>query len=121
MLVLFYAVGGATILRDCVLNRCRIVVEHGLALQMLSELEETSQKRSKGPRIPTVDIVPSALERFLFAPFLFNYHCSHHLFMAVPHYNLPKLHKLLIEHQHQGHYTLPGGYVGALRTMLRNA
>ena len=95
------------------LNRCRIVIEHGLALQIASEVETFG-----GPRIPTVDIVPNWMERRLFAPFLFNYHCSHHLFMSVPHYNLPKLHALLLETEHKGHHIVEGGYIQALwRTM----
>jgi fatty acid desaturase len=33
--------------------------------------------------------------RFFIAPHHVNYHLEHHLFMTVPHYNLPKAHKLL--------------------------
>ena len=90
------------------LNRCRIVIEHGLALSLSEE------GGFGGPRIPTVDIVPNPIERRLFAPFLFNYHCSHHLFMSVPHYNLPKLNALLKEREHQGHHQLEGGYIRAI-------
>ena len=95
------------------LNRCRIVIEHGLALQIADQMDSFG-----GPRIPTVDIVPNALERRIFAPFLFNYHCAHHLFMGVPHYNLPKLHALLRESEHQGHHMVQGGYIGALRRTM---
>jgi fatty acid desaturase len=36
-------------------------------------------------------------ERLLFAPNRLNYHLEHHLLMTVPHYNLPRMHRLLAE------------------------
>lgn len=90
------------------LNRCRIVIEHGLALEF-SKTQDFG-----GPRIPTIDLVPNPIERRIFAPFLFNYHCSHHLFMSVPHYNLPKLNQLLAQNQHKGHHQIEGGYLRAI-------
>jgi len=95
------------------LNRCRIVIEHGLALHIANQTQDFG-----GPRIPTIDVVPNVIERIIFAPFLFNYHCAHHLFMAVPHYNLPKLHALLRESQHAGHHRIDGGYVAAIRRTM---
>jgi fatty acid desaturase len=35
--------------------------------------------------------------RFFLAPHHVNYHLEHHLFMTVPHYNLPRAHRLLRE------------------------
>lgn len=95
------------------LNRCRIVIEHGLALYLAEQTQDFG-----GPRIPTVDVVPNPIERLLFAPFLFNYHCAHHLFMAVPHYQLPALHSLLKEHNYEGHHCLEGGYLKAIHTAM---
>ena len=37
------------------------------------------------------------IERLLFAPYNVNYHLEHHMIMTVPSYNLPKMHKLLVE------------------------
>ena len=93
------------------LNRSRILVEHGLALL----LDVPPVTRS----IPTVDIVPPAWERMVFAPFLFNYHCSHHLFLTVPHYNLPKLRALLKQHGVRGHHEVEGSYLQALARAMR--
>ena len=95
------------------LNRCRIVIEHGLALHIANETKDFG-----GPRIPTVDVVPNPIERLIFAPFLFNYHCAHHLFMSVPHYHLPELHRILQEHQFSGHHRIKEGYIGALRRAM---
>jgi len=36
------------------------------------------------------------LERFVFSPFAIHYHFEHHLFPAIPHYNLRNVHKLLV-------------------------
>ena len=39
----------------------------------------------------------SLLERTILAPYWVNYHVDHHLMMYVPCYNLPRLHRLLLE------------------------
>ena len=90
------------------LNRCRIVIEHGRALQIAQE------RAFGGLRIPTVEVVPSKFEALLFAPFHFHYHCAHHLFMAVPHYNLSKLHALLLQEKTDGMVVEKGGYFSLL-------
>ncbi len=48
------------------------------------------------------------IARFLFAPHNVGYHLEHHLYPGVPYYNLPKLHKLLMqdsEYQSNAHIT----------------
>lgn len=35
------------------------------------------------------------IERMFLAPYYVNYHCEHHMFMHVPCYNLPRVHRLL--------------------------
>ena len=35
------------------------------------------------------------IERAVIAPYFVNYHCEHHMFMHVPCYNLPRVHRLL--------------------------
>lgn len=37
------------------------------------------------------------IEQLFFAPYHVNYHVEHHMMMAVPPYNLPKMHKLILE------------------------
>ena len=94
------------------LNRCRIVIEHGLALLIARERE------FGGLRIPTVEVLPSKLEALIFAPYHFHYHCAHHLFMAVPHYNLLKLHELLVEEKTTGMVVEKGGYISLLWKLI---
>jgi len=38
------------------------------------------------------------IERFLFAPYYFNYHAEHHFFPSIPSWRLPKLSKVLRNH-----------------------
>ncbi len=90
------------------LNRTRLVIEHGLALEM----------DRVGSRLPTVDVVAPTWQRLLLSPFAFNYHCSHHLFMAVPHHALPELHAYLRERNHPGFVVAEGDYVRSLRRVI---
>lgn len=101
------------------LNRCRIVVEHGLA-QLIAQQLPGGFREFGGLRIPTVDIVPNRLEQVIFAPYMFNYHCCHHLFMTVPHYNLPALRDLLRAHGYSGYHEIHGSYLSALARCIRD-
>ena len=158
------------------LNRCRIVIEHGLPLlqeqsspliktthkentnEIADEFEEEiafksskpkkkadrydithqnetyinnskkgipstsnmikNSNKKKGPRIPTIDILPPKWQQIIFSPFSFNYHCTHHLFMGVPHYNLHKLHQILREEEYPNFFFQEKSYIGSLREIL---
>ncbi len=54
-------------------------------------------------------------ERLLIAPNRVNYHLEHHLWMAVPHYNLPRLHRLLRERNVLAEACTTRGYLNVLR------
>jgi len=59
------------------------------------------------------------LERFFLSPHNVGYHLEHHLYPAVPFYNLPRLHQLLMKHpafQSQAHITK--GYFNGLMKEL---
>jgi fatty acid desaturase len=64
--------------------RIRTVAEH-MALSCTDELNSTRH------------VDGTLVERFFFAPLNINYHVAHHLFPSVPHYNLPRLHDILLE------------------------
>jgi fatty acid desaturase len=55
------------------------------------------------------------LERLLIAPYFVHYHAEHHLFIAVPCYRLPRLHKWLRQHGHTGQMNIAPGYIAVLR------
>lgn len=121
-LVLSYAVFW-TVPLFCItvfLNRCRIVIEHGLALAIVEDLDEFN-----GARIPTVEVRPNKIEQLVFSPFLFNYHSSHHSYMTVPFYHLPALNSLMnerfvAESNPVGFLQFPGGYLRALMTVVNH-
>ncbi len=88
------------------LNRTRIFVEHGVAIL-------TAAPGGTG-RVPTVDMRVPAWERWIVAPWGFSWHCSHHLHMTVPQYNLQRLHELLREHRPAGYREIEGSYVSTV-------
>ena len=59
------------------------------------------------------------LERMLFAPHHVNYHAEHHLMMAAPSYNLPKLHQLLKERGFYEKGVLETGYWNIVKQAIR--
>lgn len=68
-----------------VVLRIRSIAEHACVSDPSDPLRQTR-----------TTLAPGWL-RFLLAPHHVNYHLEHHLFMTVPHYNLPKAHRLLAE------------------------
>ena len=54
-------------------------------------------------------------ERLLIAPNRVNYHLEHHLMVAVPHYNLPRLHRMLRERGVLAGACVAPGYLSVLR------
>lgn len=50
------------------------------------------------------------VERLLIAPFWVHYHAEHHMFMYVPCYNLPLLHRTLIAKGHGGRMRIARSY-----------
>jgi len=54
-------------------------------------------------------------ERLLVAPNYVNYHLEHHLIMTVPHYNLPRLHRLLRDRGVLDGACVHTGYRGVLQ------
>src|SRR5580704_16228736 len=53
--------------------------------------------------------------RAIVAPYWVNYHVDHHLLFYVPCYNLPKLHRLLLEKGYGSKMEIQKGYLAVLR------
>jgi len=82
------------------LVRLRTIGEH-LALPDCHELD--ASRHTDG----------TLLEHLTVAPFNINFHVDHHLFPAVPYYNLPALHRLLLEDpSYRQHAILNRSYFG---------
>lgn len=69
-------------------TRIRAIAEHALTPAALDPDQ---------PLLNTRTVVARWWERLLVAPNRLNYHLEHHLLMTVPHYNLPRMHRLLAE------------------------
>ncbi len=87
--------------------RLRAICEHGTVSDFASPLTAARTNRTVGGMV-------NAAGRALLFPHHVNYHLEHHLYPAVPHYHLPRLHRLLAE---KG--ALDGAEVRDLATTLR--
>jgi fatty acid desaturase len=63
--------------------RIRSIAEHAMVPDVTDELRNTRTTLARW------------WERLLIAPNRVNFHLEHHLLMTVPHYNLPRLHRIL--------------------------
>ncbi|HIK33406.1 MAG TPA: fatty acid desaturase family protein [Oscillatoriales cyanobacterium M59_W2019_021] len=60
---------------------------------------------------------PNFIEAIFFSPHHMNYHAEHHLWSAIPHYNLPKAHEFV---KGRGEVTIRGSYLAFLGKVLRS-
>jgi fatty acid desaturase len=84
-------------------TRVRSIAEHAMIADPADELQNTRTT------------VARWWERVLVAPNQVNYHLEHHLLMTVPHYNLPRMHRLLRERGVLGQACVTVGYPAVLR------
>lgn len=92
--------------------RLRNIGEHGVA----------ADRYDTEPRRNTHTTIASWPERLLVAPNNVNYHLEHHIFAAVPPYNLPRLHRLLASRgYYDGHACVTRGYPAMLGKAVRAA
>ena len=71
--------------------RLRAICEHGATADFSSPLTAARSESNQAAEPANV------LGRALLFPHHVNYHLEHHLYPAVPHYHLPRLHRLLAE------------------------
>ena len=84
-------------------TRIRSIAEHALTPDANDALNNTRTT------------VATWWERLLIAPNRVNYHLEHHLIMTVPHYKLPRFHRLLRERGVLKDACVAYGYLGVLR------
>lgn len=70
--------------------RLRAICEHGAVTDLSSPLTAARTNRTWGG-------IGNLAGRALLFPHHVNYHLEHHLYPAVPHYHLPRLHRLLLD------------------------
>ncbi|MFL5254142.1 MAG: fatty acid desaturase family protein [Rhodopila sp.] len=86
-----------------VITRIRNIAEHAVVPD------------SDDPFRNTRTTVASLLERAFIAPYYVNYHLEHHLMFYVPCYNLPRLHRILINGPHASRMEVQRGYRAVMR------
>jgi len=105
---LYFALWLAPIFTVCtVLGYVRGFIDH-------ARLADDDEARSAGRLISVPD--PSWIDRILFTGNDFHFHAEHHFFPSVPHYYLPRLHKLLQDlPNYRERYLLRPSYSSFLR------
>jgi fatty acid desaturase len=83
--------------------RIRSIAEHAMVPDIGDELKNTRTTLARW------------WERLIIAPNRVNFHLEHHLLMTVPHYNLPRLHRLLRERGLLEEACVTEGYWNVLR------
>ncbi|HEV7574788.1 MAG TPA: fatty acid desaturase family protein [Caldimonas sp.] len=83
----FWLVPMVTVLQPIL--RLRAICEHGAVSDFSSPLTAARSNRSGGGPV-------NVIGRAVLFPHHVNYHLEHHLYPAVPHYYLPRLHRLLV-------------------------
>ena len=84
--LVLWVLPGLTVLQ--VILRLRAIAEHGAVTDLSSPLTAARCNRTRGSPANWIG-------RLVLFPHHVNYHLEHHLYPAVPHYNLPRLHRLL--------------------------
>jgi fatty acid desaturase len=84
--LVLWVLPGVTVLQ--VILRLRAIAEHGAVTDLSSPLTAARCNRTSGS-------VANWIGRLALFPHHVNYHLEHHLYPAVPHYHLPRLHRLL--------------------------
>lgn len=94
---------GAWLTTYRLVSRLRSIAEHGMVPDPGHPLKNTRTTLAR------------RWERLFLAPNYVNFHLEHHLMMTVPHYNLPRLHRLLRERGVLDDACVTRGYVEVLR------
>jgi fatty acid desaturase len=85
------------------ITRIRSIAEHSMVPDTTDEMKNTRTT------------LPRWWERLLIAPNYVNYHLEHHLIMTVPHYHLPRMHRLLRDRGVLDDACVVTGYPAVLR------
>lgn len=88
---------------------------HTLVTRIRSIAEHALTPDDHEPRGRTRTTLARGWERLLIAPNRVNYHMEHHLLITVPHYNLPAMHRRLVELGVVGPACIDRGYAAILR------
>ena len=88
---------------------------HHLVVRLRSIAEHAMIPEPNDPLNNTRTTLARWWERLLIAPNYVNYHLEHHLVMTVPHYNLPRMHRILRDRGVLQSACVANGYLGVLK------
>jgi len=94
---------------------------HHLVVRLRSIAEHAMIPEPSDPLRNTRTTLASWWERLLVAPNFVNYHLEHHLIMTIPHYNLPRMHRLLRERGILQGACVESGYLNVLKLAASKA
>ncbi len=94
---------------------------HHLVVRLRSIAEHAMIPDPNDPLRNTRTTLARWWERLFVAPNYVNYHLEHHLIMTVPHYNLPRLHRMLGERGVLNGACVEHGYVNVLKLAASKA
>lgn len=86
-----------------------------LFIRIRSMAEHSVLEDLKDPYLNTRTTKANWLERMLVAPYHVNYHCEHHMLMAVPPYHLPKMHQILVERDFYKKAVMEESYLNVIK------
>lgn len=92
-----------------------LLTTFNFSLRVRSIAEHSVVEDSTNPKRNTRTTYANFFEKILFAPHNVNYHLEHHMMMGVPPYNLPQMHKLLIEKGFYNEGLLENGYFDIIK------
>ncbi|MDB5281395.1 MAG: Fatty acid desaturase [Bacteroidota bacterium] len=90
------------------------------SLRIRSMAEHSMVEDRSNPQKNTRTTYANFFEQILFAPHHVNYHAEHHLCMGAPSYNLPAMHKLLLERGFYKQGTLEKNYWAIVKKAIVN-
>ena len=89
-----------------------------LFIRIRSIAEHACTERTDNPFLNTRTTYSNPITRLTIAPHHVNYHLEHHLLMTVPHYNLPRFHRLLQEKGITEQAHVEKGYTRVLQKVI---
>lgn len=98
-----------------------LLTTNNFSLRVRSMAEHSMVEDRSNPMLNTRTTYANFIERLLFAPHHVNYHVEHHLCMGAPSYNLPYMHRILVERGYYKNAPLERNYVEIVKRAVVEA
>lgn len=95
-----------------------MLTTNNFSLRVRSMAEHCMVEDRSNPHKNTRTTYANFIERILFAPHHVNYHAEHHLCMGAPSYNLPAMHKLLLQRGYYAEGALAINYIDIVKLAI---